>query len=175
MEPREDKQGHCMTVVATPMTGMEINIKGFRIAVVQASRAEDKPVNGDLRIQFEPPQWELDVYPYLEFDYRLKPGTPWGVALDVFPTKNTKYTRVYLGGTENLVTGPAPNLKKFTMIADGKWHHLRVDVRAIREVLPDLRRTERLSFRCGNEKNLQHGTARSSAQAWLDNVRIVEK
>ena len=175
VERRDDGQGRCMTSVGTPMTGMEINYKGFRIDVVQESRKEDKPVEGDMRIQIEPPQWELDVYPYLEFDYRLKPGTPWGVALDAFPAKDLKYRRVYLGGTADLVTGPAPNLKKFTMIADGQWHHLRVDVRAIREALPELRRAARLSFRCGNEKYLDRGSASSQAQAWLDNVKILEK
>lgn len=175
VEPREDGQGHCLTTVATPMTGMEINYKGFRVDVVKASRTVDKPVESDMCIRFEPPQWELDVYPYLEFDYRIKPGTPWGVALDAFPAPGIRHTRIYLGGTEDLVTGPAPNLKKFTMIADGKWHHLRVDVRAMRDVLPGLRRAARLSFRCGNEKSLHRGAARSLAQAWLDNVKILEK
>lgn len=109
-----------------------------------------------------PRGWDIDRYPHVRIRYRIRPGTP--VAIFVRPFPSAWYTlwdldaaqdgrRYYLAGTADVLDrapapegaeeprgrGPLPD-EPFPqrLVADGEWHQIAFDVRAIRTRYPDV-------------------------------------
>lgn len=85
--------------------------------------------------QIAPGTWNIDDYPYVRFSYRIPEGVPVGIELNTFggPDQPAGYM---LGGT---ATRPsrADDLGAYTLIDDGQWHEITIDVRAVREAHPE--------------------------------------
>ncbi len=131
------------------------------------------PKNGgsNLSCYIAPTRWNIDRYPYLEFAYRIPQGVPVGVW--VGNLSNTGVTQgtpaqVFLGGSPAFKSGSVKDLQLCKLIDDGKWHTVRLDVRAIRKVFPEVKYLARVRFWTGWEnRNGKPGDC-----YWIDNLSI---
>lgn len=112
MEAREDGKGQNMCVSAESINKtLSTNVK-FRL-------------------------WDIDKYPFVEFSYRIPKGVPVGVWVEGWPSQ--KPVLVCLGGSAINTTGKSPNVNAVKLEDDGQWHSVKVDVREVRKVFPDIR------------------------------------
>ena len=88
--------------------------------------------------QVAPGAWDIDDYPLVRFSYRITEGTPVAVVVEPFTAPDVPRGFV-LGGTETRTNEPYVNLDAYTLVDDGNWHEITMDVRRVREAHPDLR------------------------------------
>jgi len=112
-EPRPDGEGKCVRIF----------------------RAEGKANQNAAKCA--PGVWDIDRYPLVRFSYRIPEGVPVAVEIWQFaaPDRPTGFT---FGGTANRSTR-APDVEACTLIDDGQWHEVTIDVRKAREIYPELR------------------------------------
>ncbi len=117
---------------------------------------------GPLPALLHPRNWNIDRYPKVRIRYRIRPGAP--VAIFVRPFPSAYHTlwdmdfrqdsrRYYFAGTGSVLgddgatddedrprpRGPLPESPmERTLIDDGEWHEIVVDVRDVRRKFPDV-------------------------------------
>jgi hypothetical protein len=113
-----------------------------------------------------PGEWAIDRYPIVRFAYRIPPGVPVAIALEPFSARGLPSGFV-LGGTENHPVGRYRHIDKYRLIDDGRWHTIRIDVRAVREAVPDLQYLQRflLYLQWGRDADPEH-------EFWFDDFVI---
>jgi len=109
---------------------LEPNGNGF---VRYWAGSDDHP----LAVTAYPAGWEIDQYPILQFRYRIDKNLPLTLSVDGFSTLDDPRSMVLAD-----VAGSAP----YTLIADGNWHRLTLDVRALRENHPGVTLLRRFRF-----------------------------
>ncbi len=117
---REDDEGHCMHIYYN-------DDKANRTAA-----------------QIAPGEWDIDRYPIVRFDYRIPHGVPVTVNLTPFDAPDRPSSFI-IAATENQaarITVP----DGYTLVDDGEWHTLTMDVREVREVYPDLQHLRQWMF-----------------------------
>ncbi|MGE4565031.1 MAG: hypothetical protein AB7F32_09175 [Victivallaceae bacterium] len=131
------------------------------------ARAEAAQKGAPMTCIISPFGWVIDRFPMVRFSYRIPPGVPVGVAVNL-PVVDGQSSLIYLGGSSALATGKAPNAKVIELIDDGKWHQAELDVRSVRKIVPDARRIMR--FRFATDNNGKPGD-----QYWIDDFKIEQK
>ncbi|MFO7946257.1 MAG: right-handed parallel beta-helix repeat-containing protein, partial [Armatimonadota bacterium] len=111
-----------------------------------------------------PGVWDIDKYPYLQLDYRIPEGVPVAIRVEPFDAENMP-RGFLLGGTQNRNTGGFIDLGGEKLIDDGQWHSICVDVRDVREEVPDLQYLYRAMMHCSWDKL-------EGAEFWYDNFAI---
>ncbi len=131
------------------------------------ARAEAAEKGAPMTCIISPFGWVIDRFPMVRFSYRIPPGVPVGVAVNL-PVVDGQSSLIYLGGSGALATGKAPNAKVIELIDDGNWHQAELDVRSVRKIAPDARRIMR--FRFATDNNGKPGD-----QYWIDDFKIERK
>ncbi len=96
--------------------------------------------------QCAPGAWDIDRYPLVRFSYRIPEGVPVGIEVRQFPAPD-RPAAFTLGGTATRASRAA-DLDVWTLIDDGRWHEITIDVRAAREVYPELQYLRQFMFWC---------------------------
>ena len=114
--------------------------------------------------QIAPGAWDIDVYPLVSFSYRIPEGVPIGIELNTFggPDQPAGFT---LGGT------PArgerdDDLGTYTLIDDGQWHEITIDVRAVREAHPEQQHLRQFLLRTNWREDQEQ-------EFWFDDFAIL--
>ncbi len=121
-----------------------------------------------LAVYIAPPQWDIDRYPIVSFDYRIPAGVPVGLMYSPYPRKGLKDLNIYLGGSPGYQSGNAPDLRLCNLVADGEWHRFRLDLSVLKKHDPQLKFLKR--FRFYTNENGKKGDFYQ-----LDNFRIERK
>jgi hypothetical protein len=164
----------CLTAIAAPAAAGDLGRFGG-LAKVLADREPARPMEGSLCIQIRPMKWDVDLYPMLKFDYKITPGAPWGVAVNLYPRPDLNGTWLFLCTTPGLDTHGIGNAEAGELINDGQWHSAALDMRALRRLDPTFKSPSRVRFCNTGDKYMRKGAAMSDAQVWLDNVIISEE
>ncbi len=117
---REDDEGRCMRLFYDPD-------KSNRTAA-----------------QLAPGAWDIDHYPFVRFEYRIPPGVPVVVRFTPFSAPGRPST-FDLAATANQA-GRFGDLDGYTLVDDGQWREITIDVRRIREAYPDLQHLRQFMF-----------------------------
>ncbi|MDX9978755.1 MAG: right-handed parallel beta-helix repeat-containing protein [Lentisphaeria bacterium] len=135
---------------------------------VRVFATEDAKDRNDalLSCDIRPRWWDVDRFPEIRLAYRIPPGVPVGLWLHAFQGAGAPERRVCLGGTPARAVGSAPDLARYTLLDDGKWHEISLDARLIRETFPEVKLIK--MFRFYTHRNGKHGD-----QFWFDNFRIL--
>jgi hypothetical protein len=99
---------------------------------------------GTLHALARPANWRIDDYPYVFIRYSILPGTPIALYLDGFENRS-----VYVASTLAHEDKSTAGVNRITLIDDGRWHELVVDVRSIRQRYPEVMGLEGVGFRTG--------------------------
>jgi len=142
------------------------------LAKVLANREPARLMEGTLCIQIRPMKWDVDLYPILQFDYKITPGAPWGVAVNLYPRPDLPATWLFLCTTPGHDTHGIANVQAGELVNDGQWHIATLDMRLLRRYDPAFKSPSRIRFRNTGDKYMITGAAMSDAQAWLDNLVI---
>ncbi|MBN1887925.1 MAG: DUF11 domain-containing protein [Thermoflexales bacterium] len=118
--------------------------------------------NSSLNARIELANWRLDGGSEMSLAYRIPPGTP--VGLHVYVDERGNW--ICLGGTPaHEHAGYAYN-DAYTLVDDGAWHELTIDVAgAIRQVWPDAVTVSDLRWWTDSNAN-------AGAEFWFDELRI---
>jgi hypothetical protein len=114
--------------------------------------------------QIAPGAWDINDYPLVRFSYRIPEGTPVSIEVTTFggPNQPEGFT---LGGSPGRKSRH-DDLGKYTLIDDGKWHEITIDVRAARKKHPKLKHLRQfLLFTNWSENKGQ--------EFWFDNFMIM--
>jgi len=121
--------------------------------------------------QLVPGEWDIDRYPLIRFAYRIPPGVTVAVEANTFRT-GLRFTTTpdrpigfVLGGTP-VRTARHEDLDAYTLIDDGQWHEITMDVRKAREVYPELRYLRQFMFYPG-------WTEDRAQEMWFDDFAIL--
>jgi len=115
-----------------------------------------------------PPWWDVDRFPYAIFSYRIPRGVPVGIWLCAFPSEKRGTAMVCVGGSPARKSAPSKDLKKVELLDDDQWHEVTVDVRAIREVFPEVNLLRTFYF-------YTRENGKKGQQYWFDNFRITRE
>ncbi|MDY0167724.1 MAG: right-handed parallel beta-helix repeat-containing protein [Thermoguttaceae bacterium] len=95
--------------------------------------------------QIAPGEWDIDRYPFIRFAYRIPAGVPVALAIEPFPAEGRPRGFV-LGGTKSRSAAGYVDLGVYTLIDDGAWHEITLDVRKARESYENLKHLARFQF-----------------------------
>jgi len=115
-----------------------------------------------------PAWWDVDRFPYASFSYRIRRGVPVGIWLCAFPSEKRGTAMVCVGGSPARKSEPSRDLKKVELLDDDQWHEVTVDVRAIREVFPEVKLLRTFYF-------YTRENGKKGQQYWFDNFRITRE
>jgi hypothetical protein len=113
-----------------------------------------------------PAWWDIDRFPYATFACRIPPGVPIGFWLQAVRTAKRGEAMVCVGGSPSRACGKSPDLKKYEVADDDQWHEITIDVRAIRDVYPEVKLLRTLYLFTRNN-------GKTGQQYWIDNLRIL--
>lgn len=119
-----------------------------------------------LSCDIRPTWWDIDRFPIVRFSYRIPQGVPVGVWVHAFKSTETGQGAVCLGGSATRAVGGYVDLKRCELTDDDAWHTATVDVRAIREVFPQVKLLQMLRF-------ATIGNGRQGQQYWFDDFAIL--
>ena len=111
----------------------------------------DPKKNNNTTAQLVPGLWDIDTYPFIRFSYRIPEGVPVAVEVNTFrtglgfTTSPDRPVGFVLGGTPGRAAR-FTDLGAYTLIADGQWHEITMDVRKAREVYPELQYLRQFMF-----------------------------
>lgn len=108
--------------------------------------------------------WDIDKYPFVHFSYRIPKGVPVGVWLDTWPSENHP-VHICIGGSPANSAGAYPDLDSYKLVDDGQWHDIEIDVRKIRQIVPDIKLLKVFGFST-NSKSLE------GQKFWFDDFVI---
>lgn len=131
-------------------------------------RVEATAEGANMGILLRPPGWDIDRFPYVHFSYRIPPGVPVGLWVMPMATEQRGEGAVVLGGSPARASGATPDLKRWELTDDGQWHSVTLDVRAIREVWPEVRLLRTLYLRTNDN-------GKPGQQYWIDAFRITRE
>jgi hypothetical protein len=94
--------------------------------------------------QLAPGAWDIDRYPLVRFEYRIPRGVPVVVQFSPFSAPG-RPGAFYLAATANQAARFG-DLAGYTLVDDGQWREVTIDVRRIREVYPDLQHLRQFMF-----------------------------
>ncbi len=114
--------------------------------------------------QIAPGAWDIDIYPFVRFEYRIPEGVPIGLEVNTFggPDQPAGFT---LGGTEARADRD-DDLGTYTLVDDGQWHEITIDVRAAREAHPELTHLRQFLLRTDWQED-------DGQEFWFDNFYIL--
>jgi hypothetical protein len=115
--------------------------------------------------QVAPGVWELDRYPIVRLQYRIPEGVPVALIVEPFPAEEMP-SGWLLAGTEAHRAGGYVDAGMQRLIDDGNWHEVTVDLRAIREVAPEVTHLYRTMLFCD-------WTEDRGQELWIDNFYIL--
>jgi len=121
--------------------------------------------------QLVPGEWDIDRYPLIRFAYRIPPGVTVAVETNTFrtglhfTTSPERPIGFVLGGTPERAARHE-DLDAYTLIDDGRWHEITMDVRKAREVYPELRSIRQFMLYPGWTED--HGQ-----EMWFDDFMIL--
>lgn len=120
--------------------------------------------NACMSLRVVPDDWELFQGPVLTFAYRIPPGAPVGLMVDV-----TTFGNLFLGGSPAADGGSRPAVAAVHLIDDNNWHTATIDLsQAIRQQWPLASRIDHLEWR--TEFNAPAGT-----EFWFDDVKVTRR
>ena len=98
-----------------------------------------------------PSRWLIDRFPYVEFAYRIPKGVPVGVSVheSSLIADSADAPVLFLAGSPALdVKTKAVTYRRdeITLIDDGQWHKIKLDVRAIRKYFPNVKMLSIIRF-----------------------------
>ncbi len=141
----------------------DVGHEGSRCVHLRAARTGKSNSN---TCKIAPGKWSIDQYPIVRFAYRIPPGVPVAIVLEPFAGEGLPRGFV-LGGTENHPVGRYQPIGDYRLIDDGRWHTIRLDVRAVRQAVADLEYLQRFLL------YLQWGAdADSEYEFWFDDFAI---
>jgi hypothetical protein len=117
--------------------------------------------NSNLSIDIKPNNWNMDLYPTLEFAYKIPINVPVGL---FFLTEDGW---ICLGGTASHSHGSYPSNDVHILIDDDQWHMIRMEHinQNIREVYPSANIIAEFEF-------YTFGNAQTDHKFWFDKFEI---
>ncbi|MFP3903697.1 MAG: PKD domain-containing protein, partial [Armatimonadota bacterium] len=114
--------------------------------------------------QIAPGAWNIDVYPLVCFSYRIPEGVPVALELNTFggPDQPGGFT---LGGTPARA-GRHDDLGTYTLVDDGQWHDITIDVRQARQAHPQLQYLRQFLLRTAWQED-------QGQEFWFDDFAIL--
>ncbi|HCU37708.1 MAG TPA: hypothetical protein DGT21_20415 [Armatimonadetes bacterium] len=94
--------------------------------------------------QVAPGAWDIDQYPLVRFEYRIPTGVPVAVQLSPFDVPG-RPSGLILAGTANQESRFG-ELEGYTLVDDGGWHEITMDVRRLRTAYPGLKYLRQFMF-----------------------------
>ncbi len=131
-------------------------------------RVEATGDGANMGVLLRPPGWDIDRFPFVSFSYRIPPGVPVGLWVMPMATDQRGQGAVVLGGSPARASGSTPDLKRWELTDDDQWHKVMLDVRAIREVFPDVQLLKTLYLRTNDNGKL-------GQRYWIDDFRITRQ
>lgn len=113
-----------------------------------------------------PRWWDIDRFPTVKLAYRIPQDVPVGLWVYAFRSTAVGRGAVCLGGTRARKAGSYKDLARYELVDDGKWHEATFDVRAIREVFPQVKLLQMFRF-------YTNANGTEGQQYWFDNFRIL--
>lgn len=108
--------------------------------------------------------WDLDVFPFMSFSYRILPGTSVGVWL--VPWEGSKFNvNICLADTRSHFSPGHPSTCLSQLIDDGHWHNAWIDIRKLRSFVSGFNFPYAIEF--GTNKNNSPGQ-----KFWIDDFVI---
>ena len=112
-----------------------------------------------------PANWDVTAYPYAKFFYRIPKDVPVGLTVRFFG-KAGRPDRIYLGGSPAYHAGKFPKLDAYSLVDDGQWHELTVDLRKALQFAPDTVIIKDFGFRT-------EGNGKPGQCFWFDEFEIL--
>jgi hypothetical protein len=112
-----------------------------------------------------PANWDVTQYPFVRFYYRIPKDVPVGLNVRFFP-KAGRPERVYLGGSPTYSHSSAPAVNAYSLIDDGQWHEITVDLRKALQFAPDTVIVKDFGFRTA-------GNGKPGQCFWFDEFEIL--
>lgn len=131
-------------------------------------RVEATGDKANLGVLLQPPLWDIDRFPYVTFSYRIPKGVPVGLWLYGVAMEKRGQAAVVVGGSPARNSGSTRDLQKWELTDDDQWHRVTLDVRAVREVYPEVKLLKTFYFRTNNN-------ALKGQQFWFDDFRITRE
>ncbi|MEA3402150.1 MAG: right-handed parallel beta-helix repeat-containing protein [Armatimonadota bacterium] len=116
--------------------------------------------------QIAPGAWDIDDYPLIRFDYRVPEGVPVAIEVTTYggPDQPGGFT---LGGSASRHSRHE-DLDLYTLVDDGRWHEITVDVRTARQAYPELQYLRQFMFHTG-------WTEDRGQEFWFDDFAILHE
>ncbi|MFO7948638.1 MAG: right-handed parallel beta-helix repeat-containing protein [Armatimonadota bacterium] len=115
--------------------------------------------------QIAPGAWKIDEYPFVRFAYRIPEGVPVGIEINTFGGPDQPGGFI-LGGTAERADTRNEDLGVYTLVYDGQWHEITIDVRKARQAHPGLQYLRQFLLRT----NWQ---ADQGQEFWFDDFAIL--
>ncbi len=94
--------------------------------------------------QIAPGAWDIDRYPFVRFQYRIPEGVPVAVQFNPFSAPG-RPENLFLAGTVDQVNRFG-DVEGYTLVDDGQWREITLDVRRLRQAYPDLQHLQQFMF-----------------------------
>ncbi|WP_100010048.1 FIMAH domain-containing protein [Lentibacillus sediminis] len=114
-----------------------------------------------------PADWYIDKYPFINFHYRIEPGTPIALYLQAFSTIEEERS-VYIAAAPAAESDAEIIVGNNQLIDDGEWHEITIDTREIREKYPDVNLIQELRFGAPDRFEMNDGDG-----YWLEDLEIL--
>ena len=138
----------------------------FSDRVLAVGKSDELPAKPSFLSCFiSPANWDVTKYPYVKFFYRIPKDVPVGLTVRFF-TKADRPSRIYLGGSPAYHAGKFPKLDAYSLVDDGQWHELTVDLRKALQFAPDTVIIKDFGFRT-------EGNGKPGQCFWFDEFEIL--
>ncbi|MBQ4337566.1 MAG: right-handed parallel beta-helix repeat-containing protein [Lentisphaeria bacterium] len=138
----------------------------FSDRVLAVGKSDELPaLPSNLSCFISPANWDVTQYPFVRFYYRIPKDVPVGLNVRFFP-KAGRPERVYLGGSPTYSHSSAPAVNAYSLIDDGQWHEITVDLRKALQFAPDTVIVKDFGFRTA-------GNGKPGQCFWFDEFEIL--
>ncbi len=91
--------------------------------------------------------WNIDQFPYVDVRYRIMPGTPVGLYVELFGGGQGQ--QVCLASTLSHKDMSTPKAGNAGLQDDGEWHDITIDVRLLRQAYPEVQVLQGIGLQTG--------------------------
>ena len=138
----------------------------FSDRVLAVGKSDELPAKPSFLSCFiSPANWDVTKYPYVKFFYRIPKDVPVGLTVRFF-TKADRPSRIYLGGSPAYSAGSFKKLDAYSLVDDGQWHELTVDLQKALQFAPDTVIIKDFGFRT-------EGNGKPGQCFWFDEFEIL--